>query len=629
MADRRRGAKRRIPLSVALGGIFGLLIAIAIGTVLALSVYANFTNTLTLVNSRSVTAVRQLEGALTREFGPAEDIVAFLARLFFDGAIRFDDPESAYAILLGASAGDPDVGAIVLHRLDNGHALGVFRSRDGSYGRIADETVANPMIQKELMAGAPQGKAVWGRPVIVSGSLFANVRQALVRNGETVGYAVAAVPIRTVNARLSALGTVEGATPFILDGANRVLVHPDLDVDSALSGGNREAVGEAAMNVLAPQLALFDDDVLRRIGERKPIDLFEEAAMADIEVSQLDLVGDRTNDGDWTSGRYVLMTKQTTAYSDSPWTLGLYFPARAVNQEVQRLMKSIVAGIVLLAVAVIVAVLLGRQVARPTGRITAVANRVAALDLDGIEPLPHSRIREFDDGSQTLNRMVEALSAFSTYVPRALVAKLISRGAQESRRPMQAELTIMFTDIAGFTGRSETMSAAETADFLNDHFAVLGDIIDRSGGTIDKYVGDGLLAFWGAPEPLPDHAAKACAAAEEIATTIMERNRRAAVSGAEPVRMRIGIHTGPTIVGNIGAASRVNYTVVGDSVNVCARLQDLGRQVDPDAEIVVLVSGRTRSRANIADRTMPLGDVHLRGREQEVRVYRLKIPEIM
>ncbi len=624
MPDRRKTAKRRISLSLALGGIFGLLIALAIGIVLSLSVYANFTNTLALVNARSVTAVRQLEDAVSREFGPAEDIVAFLARLFADGVLRFDDPETAYTVLLGASAGDPDVGAIVLYRLDNSHALGIFRARDGSYGRIANEAVTNPMIQKELMAGAPQDEAVWGRPVIVNGQLFANVRKALVRDGETVGYAVAAVPIRLVNTRLSALGMAEGATPFILDGENRILVHPRLDVESALAGGSREAVGEAAMNVLAPRLALFEDDVLRRIAERETVDLFEEAAMADIEVSRLDLIGDRTAEGDWTSDRFVLMTKKTTAYSDTPWTIGLYFPAHAVNQEIQRLMKSMIAGVALLAGAVIVAVLLGRQIARPTGRFTSVADRVTALDLDDIEPLPHSRIREFDDGSQTLNRMVEALSAFSTYVPKALVAKLISLGARESSKPVQAELTIMFTDIAGFTSRSETMSAAETASFLNEHFAVIGDIIERSGGTIDKYLGDGLLAFWGAPDPLPDHAARACRAAEEIMATITERNRKAAETGGEPLRMRIGIHTGPTIVGNIGAASRVNYTVVGDSVNICARLQDLGKQVDPDAELVVLVSERTRSLAGDPERMTPLGEFQLRGREQDISVYRLK-----
>lgn len=620
MAEKRTRARRRIPLAVVLGGIFGLLVALAIGVVLSLSVYANYTNTLTLVNARSVNAVEELEDALEREFGPAGDIVDFLAQLFADGELTFEDEARAGSVLKGASAGDPDVGAIILYRLDTGTAFGAFRGRDGQYGLIRNETVTNPMIQQELMAGAPPGSAVWGQPVIVDGNLFANVRRALVHDGKTLGYVVAAVPVRLVSTRLSAIGNAGGATGFILDGSNRVLVHPRLNSESVLAGGSREVTGEAAMNLLAPRLALFEDEVLRRFDERQPLDIFKAAAEADVEVSRLDMAPDGNN-----SQRYVLMTRKTGAYSKTPWTLGLYYPARAVNQEIQRLRQSLVAGMVLLACAVAVAVLLGRRIARPIRRITDVANRVAALDLRGLAPLPPSRIREFDDESQTLNKMVDALSAFSTYVPQALVAKLIERGAKESGRPAETELTVMFTDIAGFTSRSEAMGAAETADFLNDHFALLGREIDACGGTIDKYLGDGLMAFWGAPEPMRDHATRACRAALQIAAALAESNRRAAAAGVEPVRMRIGIHSGPTIVGNIGASSRVNYTVVGDTVNICARLQELGKQVDAEADFIVLVSDRTRELAGIESETTALGAYQLRGRAQDISVYRLDI----
>jgi adenylate cyclase len=601
-----------------LGGIFGLLIALAIGIVLSMSIYANYTNTLTLLNGRSINAVQQLEDALNGEFGPAEDIVDFLARLFADGQLDFDNVEQASAVLRGASAGDPDVQAIILYRLDTNHGFGVFRTRNGDYGPIENEAVTNPMIQQGLMEGAPQGKAVWGKPVIVEGVLYANVRKALVREGETKGYVVAAVPVRLLGRRLSAGSNTSGATAFILDGDNRVLVHPRLNGNTAIAGAKRDATGEAVMNLLAPRLALFEDQVLRRFDERKPIEIFEDAAAANVEVSFLDLSGNNEE-----AHNFVLMTKSTKAYSETPWILGLYYPAHAVNQEVRRLMNSMMVGLVLLGISVFIAVLLGRQIARPTKRITSVANRVATLDLADIDPLPRSRIREFDDESRTLNKMVEALSAFSTYVPRALVAKLIERGAEESGRPAEAELTIMFTDIAGFTTRSEAMSAAETAAFLNDHFAALGNVIEACGGTIDKYLGDGLLAFWGAPEPMPDHAARACEAARQISAVILERNKQAKETGGIPVRMRIGIHSGPTTVGNIGAASRVNYTVVGDTVNISARLEQLGKQVDADADFIILVSGQTRAMAGIENQTVPLGQHQLRGREQDISVYRL------
>ena len=604
-------------LGATLGIAFGLLVALAIGTVLSLSLYSNYTNTLSLLNSRSVTSVRLLEENLDRHLAPARDIVDFLARLFADGQFDFDDRARADAILRGASAGDPDVAAIILYRLDTDRRFGVFRGPGDRYGSIDDEAITNPMIQRELMDGAPPDRVVWGKPVIVDGNLFANVRRALVRDGAVQGYVVAAIAVRRVSGSLSAAGAAESATAFIIDSNNRILVHPKLAREPAIEGS--QATGEAALNLLAPKLALFEDAVLRRFPDRQPAEIFQDAAAASVEVSVLDL-NDQDNDPE---SNFLFLTKKTDAYSAEPWTLGLYYPAHAVNTEVRRLMASLFSGVVLLVVAVIAAALLGRRMATPVRRITGVADRVAALDLKDIDSLPESRIREFDVGSRTMNQMVDAISAFSTYVPRALVAKLIERGAEETGRPAEMELTVMFTDIAGFTARSETMGAAETAEFLNRHFAALGTAIGACGGTIDKYMGDGLMAFWGAPEPMPDHAARACEAARRIAAAVAAQNSEIVAAGGEPVRIRIGIHTGPTIVGNIGAESRVDYTVVGDTVNICARLQELGRVVDGSADIVILISEQTMAEAGLQDGVVALGQHRLRGRGQETAIFRL------
>ncbi len=610
--------KWKFSLGAVLGSAFGLLIAIAIGVVLALSVYSNYTNTFGLLNSRSVAAVEALEDDLVRDLGPAKDIVDFLALLFADGAFDLEDRVKAETILRGASAGDPDVAAIVLYSTDTERRFGVFRRPGDQYGPIDDEAVTNPMIQREMTDGAPLDTAVWGRPVIVNGNLFANVRRALVREGIVYGYVVAAVPVRQVSARLSAFGGSDGATAFVITNNNRVLVHPRLAKGLAIEGARREATGTAMLNLLAPQLALFEDPVLRRFGERNKIETFTDAAERGVDVSFLDLSGE-----DDKRHNFVLMTKQTSAFSAEPWTLGLYYPAHAVNEELRRLMLTIVVGLLLLVAAVIAAVLLGHRMAKPVKRITQLAGRVTALDLDNVEYLPASRVREFDTGARAMNQMVNALSAFSTYVPKVLVARLISMGVEETGKPVETDLTVMFTDIAGFTSRSETMGASDTADFLNRHFAKLGAVIDDCGGTIDKYMGDGLMAFWGAPEPTKDHAARACEAARRIAADIAEDNRRIAEQGGQPVGMRIGIHTGPTIVGNIGAASRVNYTVVGDTVNISARLQELGKTAGGGADIIVLISEQTREEAGVENQTREFGRHHLRGREQEIGVYRL------
>ena len=191
--------------------------------------------------------------------------------------------------------------------------------------------------------------------------------------------------------------------------------------------------------------------------------------------------------------------------------------------------------------------------------------------------------------------MAAGLRSLNTYVPKTLFRKLMRLGVEEAARSREVELTIVFTDIAGFTRQSEGMSAGEAADFLNRHFAMLVAAVEEENGTVDKFMGDGMLAFWGAPDARDDHAEAAVRAAGAIKLA-QEAANRAASSPAAWTRIRIGIHTGPVIVGNIGAFDRVDYTIVGDAVNVSQRLQELGRSVAGGDEMVILASASTVER---------------------------------
>jgi adenylate cyclase len=217
--------------------------------------------------------------------------------------------------------------------------------------------------------------------------------------------------------------------------------------------------------------------------------------------------------------------------------------------------------------------------------------------------------------------MLTGLRAFSAYVPRSLVAKLVRTGDVNATRPREAILTVMFTDIAGFTTLSEQLPGGAGADLLNHHFALQCRAIDAEGGTVDKFLGDGVMAFFGAPDRLKGHGAAAVRAAVAIREALKEDNRGAAEAGRPPLRLRIGIHTGRVIVGDIGAADRVNYTIVGDTVNVSQRLQEMGKLVAPDAECAIIVSGETAERL---DERFPLtstGKHRLRGRGEPIDVY--------
>ncbi|MBV8391891.1 MAG: adenylate/guanylate cyclase domain-containing protein, partial [Alphaproteobacteria bacterium] len=157
----------------------------------------------------------------------------------------------------------------------------------------------------------------------------------------------------------------------------------------------------------------------------------------------------------------------------------------------------------------------------------------------------------------------------------------------------------------------------------------LGACIEHEHGIIDKYIGDSVMALWGPLAGSRDHAAAAIRTALEIARVIREDNAQRRAQGLEPIRVRIGLHTGSAIVGNIGAPGRVNFTVVGDTVNIAQRLEQLGKEYMKDGdEVVVLTSGETlaavEDRAALGIDALPEPQRWgLRGHEQPMDVYRL------
>jgi adenylate cyclase len=168
------------------------------------------------------------------------------------------------------------------------------------------------------------------------------------------------------------------------------------------------------------------------------------------------------------------------------------------------------------------------------------------------------------------------LASFQKCMPTELVRTLVSRGVEARPGGHQQRLTVMFTDLAGYTSLSERLGdrvVLVLAEYLE---AVSAAVLGR-GGTIDKFIGDGVMAFWGAPVPNERHALDACAAALECQRLLASQRASAERRGGSPLRMRIGINTGRMLVGNIGSNERLNYTVIGDPVNVASRLEPLGK----------------------------------------------------
>ncbi|MCV0424099.1 MAG: adenylate/guanylate cyclase domain-containing protein, partial [Roseibium sp.] len=320
--------------------------------------------------------------------------------------------------------------------------------------------------------------------------------------------------------------------------------------------------------------------------------------------------------------RFVILDRGQQGSFGLPIAMGAHFPASILEQPFDQLTDSIVLGVALLGLSLVGAGLLAHRIGQPIRRAAIGARAVAKLDLDAVEELPRSSVRELDDLASGFNSMVSGLDAFRRYVPKALVLKLLSEGRADAP-PEEREVAVLFTDIAGFTSASEGMSASQTAAFVNHHLSLLGAEIRKNGGTIDKYIGDSVMAFWGAPDHLDNPAEHAARAALGMARAIREDNCHRRNEGKPPIRIRIGLHLGPLVVGDIGAPERVNYTVIGDTVNAASRLESLGKEIDPDADVTILVSKEVAKKLSDDIQQEPIGAQMVKGKAEPMEVVRL------
>ncbi|HJV84305.1 MAG TPA: adenylate/guanylate cyclase domain-containing protein [Noviherbaspirillum sp.] len=211
----------------------------------------------------------------------------------------------------------------------------------------------------------------------------------------------------------------------------------------------------------------------------------------------------------------------------------------------------------------------------------------------------------------------QLLGTLRQYVAKAVVDELLRRGLKDPLTPQRLNVTTLIADMEGYTGQVESLTMEEAAQLTRDFLACLTKPVLEKHGTIDKFTGDGLVAFWGAPLPIDDHADLALDAAQEMVVAV--RRFSAERPGKKPLRVRIGIQSGVAMAGDFGTSSRSIYTAVGDSVNVASRLEQLAREFPHD----IIVGQGTAERAK-RHSLMYLGEKLLRGKEHPTKLYTLE-----
>jgi class 3 adenylate cyclase len=575
------------------------LVVITVVIVLGISLKSGFTNTRDLLTDKANAAIAAAQSDFTDLLNPAAYETVYVAELINAGRININDREELSDFLLGAIAGTPQINTLSFVTPD----LQVTAAHRQSTEILRIDESRDPVAQQSIADLATRKKGSWG-PLVYVPTLrqtVLNFREPVFQNGKFIGALIATVTVGTINTRMKAAPTMDDSKRFILYGKDRVMVE-----QGAAHSSNGLDITDAV-----PKLEQIDDPVLRAIWSDKgePLKLLSSQAAFDSHYLDVDGQG------------YIFFYKELTGYADKPFTIGFWFVNDAGPIEFRRLLLAGLAGLAVMILSTIVAIVIGRKISRPVLALSEASQQISRLEFNAVKALPQSRFTEVNEANNAYNRMLRGLTWFESYVPKSLVRKLMESGEARSEERV---VTVMFTDIVGFTPQAEHMKTEEVADFLNHHFELVTACIEAEGGTVDKFIGDAVMAFWGAPERQEDHAARACRAARAIKNAIVLDNEERRKSGLSEVHMRIGIHTGPLIVGNIGSSGRLNYTVVGDTVNIAQRMEQYGKTLSPDQtdEVFILMTDATYA-ASQDQGAEKIGDYQVRGRNDPVTIYRL------
>lgn len=303
--------------------------------------------------------------------------------------------------------------------------------------------------------------------------------------------------------------------------------------------------------------------------------------------------------------------------------LGIDMSAKAVREYERRFLIKLAGLALAITMIVLIASLwYARRISKPLLSLSEELGHVERLELDHQIEI-RSAVREVAMMRDAVQKMKNSLRSFRKYVPADLVSDLMALGQEARLSAERREITVFFSDIANFSNISESMQSEHLERLVVENLSVYFDgmtrLIIESNGTVDKYIGDAIMAFWGAPHELADHAVQACLAAikcRDCSTRIAEEEIKA---GRAPMYTRIGLHTGEAIIGNIGYDERLNYTAMGDTVNLSSRLEGLNKYFGTQ----ILISEQTRQLACEVIETRFIGVVTVSGRSIPVRVYEL------
>ena len=423
--------------------------------------------------------------------------------------------------------------------------------------------------------------------------LGVTVASPTVHNGKFFGAFGIDINLKYLSDFISKQRIRENGFCFIITREGKLLVHPNTEIFNKAKNMKGQFI-----NVHKTSIPLISQSLEKYIqsGEKN-------------NVFSIDFNGET----------YMISYKPVASFKEYGWLIGVIVPRADFTKELQAIyMTTLAVGAVVLLLAMIFISGLISRIVKPLNLLVQETENIKLFNLEG-EVEVKSRIKEIVHLRDAVHSMKNGLKLFQKYIPKVLVKQLIESGEDVRVGGVRKKLTIFFSDIQGFASITEKTDPNDFIIQMGEYFEELTNIIIEEKGTIDKYIGDSIMAFWGSPLPEMTPSHHAARAALDCQVKLGMLNKKWISEGQNPLITRIGIHTGEAIVGNLGSSERVNYTAIGDSINIASRLEAINKNYKTN----IIVSGAVYKEIKDKFVMRFVDRVIVKGRTKGINIYEL------